>query len=242
MDPKFVSRVVWIQQDQIFHIKGNLTVQIPVDIPNVYGCCFGWDPLRQWIAESHPDRIPNEQVPQKHVLFYTRSAASVENGRALDPKLEQQLLERIRLKLIQHGRDERVILFSGEDRDGNVLPLVNQFALVRGSSTWIGPHGGALGGNFAWMDPFPKTCEDRPKILEFIPGSSTGKLPLYASTFGNIRKWPLDYHTLLYTQNTTDEFAYIDLEQFDDALDKMWGKPANTTAAMITTGSTLQIE
>jgi len=247
LDPHFANnRVVWIKQDQVIRIEGNLTVQVPVDIPNVYGCCYGWDPLRQWIAEKHADRIPNEVVPQKHVLFYSRTNVNAaENGRALDPVLEEQLLAAIRSKLQQYGRgDVPVIRFSGEDAAGNVLPLVNQFALLRGASAWIGPHGGALGGNFAWLDPFVQTCEERPQILEFIPGRATAQLPLYASTFGNIRKWPLDYHTVLYTPNATDEFASIDLQQFNDALDAMWGSSSSTldNTVVTTTGSTIEVE
>lgn len=46
-------------------------------------------------------------------------------------------------------------------------------------------------------------------------------LPLFQ--FPNIRKWPLDYHSVLYTKESTPKTTYIDIGALDDALGDMWG-------------------
>lgn len=48
--------------------------------------------------------------------------------------------------------------------------------------------------------------------------------------YANIRKWPLEYHTLLYTSDSTRNATQINLDTFDDALDAMWGSGVSPVA------------
>lgn len=177
LDPFFYERVVWIQYDHVYYTKGKLTLQVPHGIPNVYGCCTDWDPLRQWIAEKHPDKSS-----RKHVIFYSRRSSDTFHGRQLDPSIEERAISQIQKKLKQYGREEKIIIFNGQDAEGNTMSLLQQYAMFRGASAFIGPHGSGLGGNFLWMDPFPSKCDERPKILEFIPGPQSSDIQaLYAS-------------------------------------------------------------
>lgn len=240
LDFEFYNRVVWIALEKVYNIKGDLTIQIPAGIPNVYGCCNGWDPLRQWIAEKHPDRIPNEVQKNKHVIFYSRGGSSdTKHGRVLDPELEKEVLQHIRDKLKQYGRDEEIVIFTGQI-DGRTLSIEEQYSLFRGASAFIGPHGSGLGGNFIWTDPFASNCEERFKILEFMPGPETPEVHAeFAHYYGNIRKWPFDYHTLLYTSESTPDTTYINLDYLDDGLDALWGNNTSSTNTSMPIDSTL---
>merc|ERR1712226_93748 len=197
------------------------------NIPDpIHGCCSGWDPMRHWIAERHPDRTPNEE---KHVLFYTRGGNETFHGRVMNPTHEQQILKNIKAKLQQHkkNKNDKIVIFNGKDEHGKTMSIAEQFALFRGAHAFIGPHGSGFGGNFLWMDPFASNCEERSDYLEFMPGPETPKVQhaLYASYYGNLRKWPLDYHSLLYTTQSTYETPFINLADLDEALDAMWGPP-----------------
>mmetsp|Transcript_4229 Transcript_4229/g.6525 ORF Transcript_4229/g.6525 Transcript_4229/m.6525 type:complete len:698 (-) Transcript_4229:105-2198(-) len=229
LDPDFHDFIVWIQYDQVYHVMGSLTVHLPMGIPDpMLGCCSGWDPMRQWIAEKHPERTPPEE---KHVVFYSRRGnKDTKHGRVLDDANEQATLEHIRMKLRKYHKPEKIIIFTGLDETTNqTMSVEQQFNIFRDAHTFIGPHGSGLGGNYLWMDPFASSCEERTQLLEFMPGPETpGVHALYAHYYGNIRKWPMDYHSLLYTGKSTYDKTFIDLQDLDDALDDMWG--ATTTA------------
>jgi len=228
LDPHFTEhRVEWIQFDSVYYINGKLTLHVPDGIPNVFGCCTDWDPFRQWIAEQHPDK------PEKNlVLFYSRSGSTeVAHGRVLNLDTEREAMARIQQKMMQHNRGNHTLVkFNGQDGKGNTLSIAHQFSMFRTANTYIGPHGSGLGGNFLWMDPFASKCEERPQILEFMPGPNSAKVQeMYASYYSNIRKWPLDYHNLLYTNESTPEITQINLDYLDEALDAMWGTPETLT-------------
>jgi hypothetical protein len=98
----------------------------------------------------------------------------------------------------------------------------------------IGSHGAGLLGNLAWMDPFPETCDQRTKVLEFINGDDSKQVQgnqAYVSSYLNFRKWPMDYHTLFYTAASTSAATYIDLWALKDAMSDMWGTRTVTKQA-----------
>eukprot|EP00546_Thalassionema_frauenfeldii_P013053 CAMPEP_0178924752 /NCGR_PEP_ID=MMETSP0786-20121207/17504_1 /TAXON_ID=186022 /ORGANISM="Thalassionema frauenfeldii, Strain CCMP 1798" /LENGTH=347 /DNA_ID=CAMNT_0020599503 /DNA_START=95 /DNA_END=1134 /DNA_ORIENTATION=- len=237
----YEHRVVWAPHGRVYHITGQLSVHVPVNIPDpIHGCCSGWDPMRQWIAERHPDRIPETD---KHVLFYTRGGNETFHGRVMNPTHEQQVIKNIQAKLQQHGKNDKIVVFNGKDEHGKTLSIAQQFALFRGAHAFIGPHGSGFGGNFLWMDPFATKCEERSDYLEFMPGPETPKVQhaLYASYYGNLRKWPLNYHSLLYTTQSTYETTFIDLGDLDEALDAMWGPPKIEEDNSTTTTATVVV-
>eukprot|EP00546_Thalassionema_frauenfeldii_P001124 CAMPEP_0178937030 /NCGR_PEP_ID=MMETSP0786-20121207/25514_1 /TAXON_ID=186022 /ORGANISM="Thalassionema frauenfeldii, Strain CCMP 1798" /LENGTH=532 /DNA_ID=CAMNT_0020615523 /DNA_START=70 /DNA_END=1668 /DNA_ORIENTATION=- len=226
LDPDFYkNRIVWAPHSTVYHIKGQLTVHIPLGIPDpIFGCCSGWDPMRQWIAEKHPERTPKDE---KYVIWHTRKGNSdAKHGRVLDPSIEAQALKQVEAKLKQHKKNETIVIFDGRDENGETMSIEDQFAVFRGAFAFIGPHGSGFGGNYIWTDPFASKCDERFQYLEFMPGPENPQIhDKYAHYFANIRKWPFDYHTLLYTKHSTKEITQIDLETLDDALDAMWGTP-----------------
>lgn len=226
LDPDFYkNRIVWAPHSTVYHIKGQLTVHIPLGIPDpIFGCCSGWDPMRQWIAEKHPERTPEDE---KYVIWHTRKGNSdAKHGRVLEPSMEAQAIKQVEAKLKQHKKNETIVIFDGRDENGETMSIEDQFAVFRGAFAFIGPHGSGFGGNYIWTDPFASKCDERFQYLEFMPGPENPHVhDKYAHYFANIRKWPFDYHTLLYTKRSTKEITQIDLETLNDALDAMWGTP-----------------
>ena len=231
--------------DEVFHIKGQLTVAITQGIPIArQGCCGAFDPLRKWMSEKHPFN-----PAQKIILFYTRGGLNNHKlGRAIGEYDEKEVLNHIRAAMTKYNRPEELVIFNGQE-NGVTMSFENQFKLFRSASSIIGPHGSGFGGNFAWTNPFPTNCEEKVKLLEFIPGQDSATVQkLYVSyvspswdislsflafaathsfvlllQFLMFRKWPFDHHVLLYTKDSNRRKTYIDLQALDDALDSMWG-------------------
>jgi len=225
IDPVFSKKIRWIDRHHhIFQVDGELTVTT-TNQPHYVGCCDYFDPLRQWMAEAHPE-VPAKKV----VIFYTRgnketgeSSADNYHGRVLNPQKEKWCLNLINQKLKQYNRTEEVVVFDGMEK-GITMSIENQFKLFRSASTIIGPHGSGLGGNFIWTNPFARSCDDRVQVLEFIPGKESAHVQtLHASYFMQYRKWPLEYHQILYTNESTPMVTDINIDNFNDALDAMWG-------------------
>eukprot|EP00540_Astrosyne_radiata_P003107 CAMPEP_0116837614 /NCGR_PEP_ID=MMETSP0418-20121206/8747_1 /TAXON_ID=1158023 /ORGANISM="Astrosyne radiata, Strain 13vi08-1A" /LENGTH=109 /DNA_ID=CAMNT_0004467509 /DNA_START=340 /DNA_END=666 /DNA_ORIENTATION=+ len=104
------------------------------------------------------------------------------------------------------------------------MSVAEQFKIFRRAKTIIGPHGAGMLGNLLWVDPFPGSCSNRVQALEFIPGQeSTQVQPLYHSMHMRWRNWPVDFHTILFSKDSTQETTKINLRDLDDALDSMWG-------------------
>jgi hypothetical protein len=81
----------------------------------------------------------------------------------------------------KHNRSEELVIFDGQE-NGKTMSIAKQFQIFRSASTVIGPHGSGFGGNFAWTNPFPTNCEERVKLLEFIPGQDSASVQrMYAS-------------------------------------------------------------
>jgi len=236
IDPDFVkNRITWIQRDDhIFYVDGNLTVA-DINSPQTAGCCEQFEPLRQWMAETHSETTPSKE---KIVLFYTRVNKKTGeknkdemNGRILNAEKEKLVLARIQDKLTQYNRKEKLVVFDGLNDDGETtMSIEDQFRLFRSASTIIGPHGAGIGGNLVWTSPFAQNCDDRVQLLEFRPRLDDDDLALSSpssrgSYFKNFRKWPFEYHQVLYSENSTPEITDIDIDNLDDALDAMWGGP-----------------
>jgi hypothetical protein len=181
IDPEFYKRVMWIQRDQVFHIKGSLTVAVPIAIPITLGCCGGWEPMRQWLATTHPVR-----PKRKTIVFYSRGGSKdTHHGRVIEEKHEQDILDHVRLAMKMYNRPEELVIFTGQ-KAGKTMPIDEQFNLFRSAHTIIGPHGSGLGGNFAWTDPFTSSCDERTKLLEFIPGQESAQVQSLYATYVSI--------------------------------------------------------
>jgi len=223
IDPDFYeNRIKWIERDHVYHIKRQLTVSLRKSYQITMGCCGAFDPMRRWMAKTHPE------LPEKRtVLYYTRGGSpDTTHGRILEPNHEEQIIQHIKAKMEQYDVKEEFVIFNGRDNENKqTLPVETQFNLFRAARTIIGPHGSGLGGNYAWTNPYPTNCKDRTQLLEFIPGTDSAVVQTFPFTtyYNTIRKWPLDYHNILYTAESSYETTYINLDDLDSSLDYMWG-------------------
>ena len=223
LDPSFYERITWIQQNEIVRVvRGRLLVTKSKEIPVYYGCCRHYDFLRHWIHNRLPS-VPTRRT----VVYYSRQSSDTIHGRVLDKQLETRVLRVIGESMRQHnlGNDELVV-FTGQDKEGHTLSVAEQFAIFRAAHTLVGPHGAGFVGNMAWVDPLPMQCEKRVKVLEFIPGvDSTVVQPMFHSHYMRWRVWPVEFHNILYTGNSTKQKTFIDLDDLRSALNDMWSSP-----------------
>eukprot|EP00547_Thalassionema_nitzschioides_P007626 CAMPEP_0194208974 /NCGR_PEP_ID=MMETSP0156-20130528/7255_1 /TAXON_ID=33649 /ORGANISM="Thalassionema nitzschioides, Strain L26-B" /LENGTH=461 /DNA_ID=CAMNT_0038936049 /DNA_START=119 /DNA_END=1504 /DNA_ORIENTATION=- len=226
IDPTFFRRIKWIKPHQVFQIEGSITMAIRRTYDLTIGCCGSFDPLRNWLAEGHP-----EEPSQKTIVYYQR-LPSASGGRIMDSDQEQEILRRIQAALKRHSMDQQypLVVFNGTDpATGETLNMRQQFDIFRSAKTIIGPEGSGISGNMAFTNPNPKSCEERVQLLEFMRGREAkdavhaGAPDPYVTHYQSIRKWPIDYHNLLYTKETTKTSTFINLKNLDSALDAMWG-------------------
>jgi len=81
--------------------------------------------LRDWMVEAHPfDQ--NDFDANKHVVFYNRTGTS--NRRIMDSAQQEQAAAVIRAAMDRHGLgDQEIVVFSGNDKKGERVPLMNSF-------------------------------------------------------------------------------------------------------------------
>ena len=236
LDPDFYQRVVWVQEHDVVLVLGNLYVtRIHPTYPLMWGCNRPYDYLRAWIQEKKPD-VPTE----RNVVFYSRASSDTTHGRVLDKQLEQQILQRIRNAMVKYNRPEKdIVVFTGQDENGKTLSVEEQFRIFRSAKTIIGPHGAGMLANLLWVDPRPMDCHNRVQALEFIPGEeSTQVQPLYHSMHMRWRNWPVDFNVLLFTKQSTPKITRINLDDFDDALEGMWGGHGSGSGGGMSTRTT----
>ena len=227
LDEGFYRRIVWIQEQQPVQVSGSLHVSVVhPGYPLMWGCQRPYDYLRHWIRQQLP-RVP----ARRRVVFYSRGGQDTIHGRVLDPEQQQIVVAKIQQAMIDYQRPEQeLVIFSGMDAQGNTLAQQEQYALFRSAKTIIGPHGAGILGNLIWVDPVPPTCHDRVQLLEFIPGAdSTQVQPMYHSLHMRWRRWPVDFHAILYTRDSTPQVTRIDLGDFDTALHAMWARESAVT-------------
>eukprot|EP00551_Chaetoceros_affinis_P002134 CAMPEP_0203637584 /NCGR_PEP_ID=MMETSP0088-20131115/3874_1 /ASSEMBLY_ACC=CAM_ASM_001087 /TAXON_ID=426623 /ORGANISM="Chaetoceros affinis, Strain CCMP159" /LENGTH=458 /DNA_ID=CAMNT_0050492053 /DNA_START=123 /DNA_END=1499 /DNA_ORIENTATION=- len=224
IDPSFVeNRVYFFDANEIVTVEGGTLTVAKADslIVGEYGNTL-FRPLRHWIFENHPEHYT--QPEDKVIVFHTRNSAHTEHGRVLEPQHEQDILALIRAAMEKYNRKEELVIFSGQDGAGNILPLEEQFDTFRRASTIIGPHGSGLANNI-WTYPFPTECNERVQMLEFMAGSDTPQVqhPPFNGYYWVMRGMPIDWHQVLYAANSTRYTTWINLEVFKEALDDMWG-------------------
>lgn len=229
VDPDFYSNVIWLQPNQIIRVEnGELLTVNKHKIPT-----FGlFDYLRLWLAEMRMVRPQIDVAPVNppHVIFYTRGGKDTKHGREVDEQNEKDILALMRRKLDEYNRPEGIIIYNGIDEvTGETMSIEKQFHLFRSASTVIGPHGSGM-ANVIWMDPLPMTCDTRPQVLEFTTGPDNKYIvqhkdvddsfvTTYSQTYWGME---LDYNHVVYTKNSTNAIVYVELENIERALDKMW--------------------
>jgi hypothetical protein len=225
-DPEFYKRVDWVPLGEVIKIEGEVTYMQPTGDLQYCGHAL-MKYLRDWLVEALPfDQ--HDFDTNKHVVFYSRNGTS--RTRILDHEQEKQALAIIRAAMDRHGLgDQDIVVFSGHDKLGKLVPMDEQFHIFRRASAIIGPHGSGM-SNMIWTNPNPKGCEARTKVLEFVPGAEVAHVhAMYGGYYRSFRSLPLDYHELFYQVPSIDTHTFINLMELENALNVMWGPPGNQT-------------
>jgi hypothetical protein len=231
IDPQFESeRVIWAEQKMIYKVSAGSISGLPPaatrHIINRYSL------LREWVLMK-----PSFRTDQRTIIYYTRGGFDVRNGRLMDPLHEKVLINLIKQKMMEHGRNEHLVIFDGKE-NGQSMSLEHQFDLFRTARFVIGPHGSGL-ANILWL-PGAETCEERPKVLEFLVQPTQtdiqvgGSLKTYMYLYG-FPKW-VDYHHIYYTSYSTSQRMSVDVHLFVQALDNIFtNEPSPSTSSRTTT-------
>ena len=241
-DDGFAQRIIWMKESQTVCIHGELIYPVYKEdqvmeskedklLPGTWirGSIKGRpsfgairlpvfvDLAREWISERAPLIINNS--PQPVVLYYVRGDWS--NGRQMEVNQDSILLDRLRKKLLDCGRKEKVVVFTGRNENGtSSLTLEEQFLLFRSATIFIGPHGGGVANILFMKANEIKTgsmCRCRPQVIEFIPGARSGHVHwAFASYYDHYYgpSW-VEYHMLQFETNSTSSLTTIDIHEWD---------------------------
>jgi capsular polysaccharide biosynthesis protein len=203
------NRILWVDIGEVVKINGELVVSIPDVFPTIMGENFM--PYFKDLMGSASEKS-NEQ---NDVIFYTRNGTT--NKRVLNLENENQVIGLIKQKMKEFNINGELKIFSGMDENKNILPIRTQIEIFKNAHTVIGPHGSGL-VNFVWSDL------DKVKILEFVPSVECGSVQRPFNGYHNVfHGLNLDYNHILYTDDSTTHETKIDLNDFKNALNTIWG-------------------
>jgi hypothetical protein len=222
LDPQFAKRVDWIQCtsmrdcSQLVQVRGEgstLTV-IKNQIPTRHMTLL--QTARDWIVHAYPPS--KATMEEKTVIYYTRNSVNAFHSRAIDQAQEKIMLKMIQDNMSKHSRPEKLVVFDGTES------FEDQVAIFRSATTVIGAHGGGF-ANLFWTLP-AASCETRPKVLEFLisPETTDVQAGMFGKTYYKLfstAPW-LEYHHIFYVPPSNRETLFIDLGDFEDALEDMF--------------------
>ncbi len=233
IDPEFLNRIYFYQPNELITVEDGL-LTVARSRGGKYLHSYGntlLRYLRHWIFDNHPETYPDDE---KYLIFYIRGGSQTYHGRQLEKQHEQDVIAMIRSNMKKYKRKEKLIMFTGMDEVGKTLSYTEQFHIFRRASTVIGPHGSGL-ANIVWTDPFPKSCNDRVQMLEFMGGTEAKEVQppiIFNGYYGVLRGMPIDWHNIAYASNSTIQTTFIRLDDLQQALDDMWGKQYKSTRAI----------
>jgi hypothetical protein len=211
LDEEFYNRVEWIDLGEVISVDGHLIVPTPDHYPcNMAKNLMTY--LLEWISTSLP-----KPVKKNNIVFYTRNKTT--ERRVLNLENEQLIINNLKQFLIDNKIDGELIIFSGKDKNGKTLSVDEQISIFRTAHTIIGPHGTGL-ANITWCD-----FDTRIKLLEFCPGPDGYSSQVQSAFHGYHHKFrglPIDYHIILYKPESTRTETFIDLSDFNQAIEKMF--------------------
>jgi len=235
IEPDLLGRIEFLRcvnhlecHNQVIEVRdGSLQVLAP---KSPTGHLELYEAIRSWLWNSPRIKTIIGDDTQKKVIYYKRShrvedRAQVRNGRFMDIAQHQQILARIRHYLNRYNRPEKLVIF-----DGN-LDIKEQIRLFATATTVIGPHGGGLANILMMAPPEARTqgsCEDRPKVLEFVTNSETPDVQrgiTAGATFHTLYAtcpW-VELHQVLFIAPSDTNTTFVDLEALDQALKVMFG-------------------
>lgn len=213
LDKDFYNKIEWISLGEIISIDGDLIVTTPDHHP-----CIMAKNLMSYFLDWISDSVTKPKE-RNNIIFYTRYQTT--RWRVLNLENEKKIIESLKKFLIDNKIEGNLIIFSGKDEDGNTLPVEEQICIFKSAHTIIGPHGSGL-VNTIWSN-FDESAPI--KLLEFNPGpkeySSQVQAPFngYHTVF---RGLPMDYNIILYEPHSTARETFINLEDFNTAIKKMF--------------------
>jgi len=176
--------------------------------------------VRSWLWNSQKLRAVLMNESKKTVIYYKRDSGGVMNGRHMDSKQDEEIIQRILHAMKRFGRTEELVLFNGS------MSFLDQIKLFHSATTVIGPHGGGL-ANILLMAP-SSSCGERPKVLEFVTSTQTPKVQngdFNASYFTFYATCPwVELHQVLFTPPSDGESTFINLDALDDALKSLFSR------------------
>jgi len=214
-DENFYNRIEWIASGEIIRVAGNLIVPTPDHYPCIMAKNL-MSYLIDWVSSSLP-----KPVERNNIIFYTRNNATI--YRVLNLENERDVIECLKKFLIDNKIDGNLVIFSGKDENGNVLPVDEQISIFRSAHTIIGPHGTGT-TNMVWCD---FSSDSRIKLLEFCPGPIGYSHQVQQEFNGHhtvFRGLPLDYNIILYEPQSTQRETFVDLGDFNTALAALFSK------------------
>ena len=248
-DPEFEEKVLWVSEGQTVCIHGKLYVPVyridsSKDTSNDDFRTASWKAMtlegrpqdgrsfgnpifyqlaREWIAERAEKIVDRRSEPI--VLYHVRGLRA--NARVMDVNNDQMLIQSLERKLTECGRKEKLVLFTGQNEEGEELSQKEQFLLFHSASLFVGPHGGAVASilfMFGGKHSRHHDCDLRPQVLEYIPGPRSGHVhwafaSYYSLYFG--APWT-EYHLIQFLANSTHETTYVGVEEWRTALDAVF--------------------
>jgi len=174
--------------------------------------------VRSWLWNSQKLSGVLMNESKKTVIYYKRDGGGVLNGRRMDSKQDEEIVQRITQTMKRHGRTEELVPFNGS------MSFLDQVKLFHSATTVIGPHGGGL-ANILLMAP-SLSCGERPKVLEFITSAQTpqvqnGDFNASYFTFYSTCPW-VELHQILFTPPSNGTSTFINLDTLDEALDSLF--------------------
>mmetsp|Transcript_444 Transcript_444/g.1024 ORF Transcript_444/g.1024 Transcript_444/m.1024 type:complete len:418 (+) Transcript_444:303-1556(+) len=230
LDPNFVlNRVVWLKNKELVQIQGRLSFLEPN--PKSFNTRYAAysNALRRWIQEVKGPKLKslNSSNNKRSLVLYLSRSAGAGHARKVNPLHQKDIIHAIRLAMKKHHKTEKLVVFTGVDKNNTPISLEEQFDLFTSAETLIGPHGGAF-ANIMWMGLLE--TERRPNVLEFLIGPESHQVQPSKSlipfrktfyTLFNGASW-VNYYHVLYAPNSTHMNTYINLQSFNDALDNIW--------------------
>ena len=231
IDPSLASRVDfmschdWQQcHNQVFEVEGSLRIATPVSTSRHLEL---YQMVRNWMYNS--SKLNAVVLANNHeslVIYYKRASyiagrARAVNQRYMDEDQETEIITRIEHALRRYGRKERLVIFDGK------MSFLEQMSLFSSATTVIGTHGGGL-ANILLMAPAEnRNCMERPKVLEFVTNPGTPKVQradIIASYYTLYATCPwVELHQILFTEESTEDLTFINMNAFDDALKSLFG-------------------
>eukprot|EP00566_Odontella_aurita_P012413 CAMPEP_0113554284 /NCGR_PEP_ID=MMETSP0015_2-20120614/16065_1 /TAXON_ID=2838 /ORGANISM="Odontella" /LENGTH=487 /DNA_ID=CAMNT_0000455411 /DNA_START=164 /DNA_END=1627 /DNA_ORIENTATION=- /assembly_acc=CAM_ASM_000160 len=229
IDPTFLARVVWVKEFDIVHVRsGKLTLPIYHDQPIGPLMSGAYNHLlvpylRRWIAEQHPrDKNVPAREEERTVVFYRRAGTA--GQRVVEEQHERDIIDLVHRYMAKYGFKGELVFFTGHNQEtGELLSMEEQMSIYRKAKYIIGPHGSGL-ANVVWTDPVPPTCEDRVKILEFIPAKDSESVQfLFNGYYWVLGGMPVNWSQVTYAGNSTKQTTFVHIPDLENALDDMFG-------------------